>query len=84
MRAELEWLSVRTRVTPTDWVLGIEARVRALLSEGEVAEHLYREAIEQLREARLPSLSPDDRAQAGLPGEDDAARMDRELGAALV
>ena len=26
----LEWLSERTRTTPTDWVLGIDARVRAL------------------------------------------------------
>ena len=46
--AALEWLTERTRVTPTDWSLGIEARVRALLSEGEVAERLYREAIERL------------------------------------
>ena len=46
--AALEWLTERTRVTPTEWALGIEARVRALLSEGEVAERLYREAIERL------------------------------------
>ena len=37
-RAALEWLAERTRVTPTDWALGTEARVRALLSEGEAAE----------------------------------------------
>jgi hypothetical protein len=43
-----------------------------------------REAIEQLMEAPLAGLSRDDRAQAGLPGEDDTARMERELGAALV
>src|SRR4029079_15724440 len=30
VRAALEWLSERTRVTRTDWLLGIDARVRAL------------------------------------------------------
>jgi hypothetical protein len=48
VRAALEWLSGRTRVTPTDWSLGIEARVRALLSEGVTAESLYRESIARL------------------------------------
>jgi hypothetical protein len=27
VEAALEWLSERARVTPTDWALGIEARV---------------------------------------------------------
>ena len=49
----LEWLSERTRVTPTDWALGIEARVRALLSEGEAAERCYRESIERLGRTRV-------------------------------
>jgi hypothetical protein len=49
----LEWLSERTRVTPTDWALGIEARVRALLSEGESAESLYRESIARLGRTRV-------------------------------
>jgi DNA-binding CsgD family transcriptional regulator len=53
VRAALDWLSERTRVTPTDWSLGIEARVRALLSEGTTAESLYREAIERLSRTRL-------------------------------
>jgi ATP/maltotriose-dependent transcriptional regulator MalT len=35
-------------VTPTEWALGIEARIRAFLSEGEAAELLYRESIERL------------------------------------
>jgi DNA-binding CsgD family transcriptional regulator len=48
VRAALEWLSERTRVTSSDWALGIEARVRALLSEGEVADRLYRESIARL------------------------------------
>ena len=49
----LEWLSDRARVTPTAWALGIEARVRALLSEGAVAESLYRESIDHLGRTRL-------------------------------
>ncbi|MDX6627904.1 MAG: hypothetical protein QOH00_150, partial [Gaiellales bacterium] len=53
VRAALEWLSERTRLTPTEWVLGIEARVRALLSEGEVAEGRYRESIERLGRTRV-------------------------------
>ena len=53
LRTALEWLSERTRVTPTEWVLGIEARVRALLAEGEVAERLHRESIERLGRTRI-------------------------------
>ncbi|MDA0164445.1 helix-turn-helix transcriptional regulator [Solirubrobacter ginsenosidimutans] len=45
----LRRLSERTRPSGTDWALGIEARSRALLSDGEAADHLYREAIERLR-----------------------------------
>ena len=48
VRAALEWLAERTSVTPTDWALGIEARVRALLSEGDAADRLYRESIDRL------------------------------------
>ncbi|HEY3716740.1 MAG TPA: AAA family ATPase [Jatrophihabitantaceae bacterium] len=48
VRDALEWLSERTRVTPTEWALGIEDRVRALQSEGDVAEGLYRESIARL------------------------------------
>jgi DNA-binding CsgD family transcriptional regulator len=44
----LRRLSKATGASGTDWALGIEARSRALLSEGEAAEHLYREAIERL------------------------------------
>jgi DNA-binding CsgD family transcriptional regulator len=48
-----KWLSDRARVTPTEWVLGIEARARALLSEGESAERYYRESIERLSRTRV-------------------------------
>jgi DNA-binding CsgD family transcriptional regulator len=48
VQAALDWLSERTWVTPTEWVLGIEARVRALLSDGEAADRWYRESIQRL------------------------------------
>ena len=50
--AALEWLSERTRAMPTEWALGIEARIRALLSDGE-AEPYYRESIERLGRTRV-------------------------------
>ncbi|HEY6887012.1 MAG TPA: LuxR C-terminal-related transcriptional regulator, partial [Solirubrobacter sp.] len=43
-----EWLAERTRVTRTDWSLATEARVRALMSEGDAADAAYRDAIERL------------------------------------
>ena len=49
----LEWLSERTHVTSSDWLLGIEARVRALLGEADDAERDYRESIECLGRTRL-------------------------------
>jgi DNA-binding CsgD family transcriptional regulator len=55
IEAALEWLSERTGVTRTDWVLGIEARVRALLSDADAdaAECQYRESIERLARTRV-------------------------------
>jgi DNA-binding CsgD family transcriptional regulator len=41
-------LSSDMRASGTDFALGIEARARALLSDGDLAESLYREAIERL------------------------------------
>src|SRR3954451_15733455 len=52
LESALEWLSERTRVISSEWAIGIEARVGALLSEGEVAENLYRESIEHLSGTR--------------------------------
>ena len=49
----LERLSEMTRAGGTDWALGVEARSRALLNEGEVAERLYREAIDRLGRTRV-------------------------------
>jgi DNA-binding CsgD family transcriptional regulator len=51
--AAMESLSERTRATGTELALGIEARSKALLSDGAVAEQLYREAIERLGRTRL-------------------------------
>jgi DNA-binding CsgD family transcriptional regulator len=48
----LERVMAATASCNTDWGLGTQARCRALLSEGESAERLYREAIERL--ARTP------------------------------
>ena len=48
----LEWLSERTQVISSGWASGIETRLRALLSEGEIAENLYRRSIEHLSGTR--------------------------------
>ena len=49
----LERLTERTQAAGTEWALGIEARSRALLSEGPPAEELYREAIDRLARCRI-------------------------------
>jgi DNA-binding CsgD family transcriptional regulator len=49
----LDRLAQRTSASGTDWALGIEARSRALLSEGVVAERLYKEAIARLSRTRI-------------------------------
>jgi DNA-binding CsgD family transcriptional regulator len=53
VRAVRGWLSERTRVTRTEWVLGIEARVRALLSDGSAADGFYGESVERLGRTRI-------------------------------
>ncbi|TCN41784.1 AAA ATPase-like protein [Kribbella orskensis] len=49
----LRRLTETTSVAGGDWALGIEARSRALLSEGESADELYREAITRLTGTRM-------------------------------
>ena len=49
----LRRLAECTSAAGTDWALGIETRSRALLSGGESAERLYREAIERLSRTRV-------------------------------
>jgi ATP/maltotriose-dependent transcriptional regulator MalT len=46
-------LTETTLASGTDWALGTEARSRALLSEGEVADTLYCESIERLERTRI-------------------------------
>jgi DNA-binding CsgD family transcriptional regulator len=51
-------LTEQTQASDTEWALALEARSRALLSEGEAAESLYREAIDRLARTRLrPELA---------------------------
>ncbi|HEY2077789.1 MAG TPA: LuxR family transcriptional regulator [Streptosporangiaceae bacterium] len=49
----LERLSGMTRACGTDWALGVEARSRALVSDGAAAENFYREAIDRFARTRL-------------------------------
>ncbi|MGH3768804.1 MAG: helix-turn-helix transcriptional regulator [Pseudonocardiaceae bacterium] len=49
----LRRLSEMTRASGTDWGLGILARSSALLSDGQAAEALYREAVERLGRSRI-------------------------------
>ena len=49
----LQRLSMKARACQTTWALGIEARSRALLSTGSLAERGFREAIEHLGRARV-------------------------------
>jgi DNA-binding CsgD family transcriptional regulator len=57
-RDALARLTETTRPCGTDFALGIEARCRALLSDGAAADELYREAIDRLSRTRLrPELA---------------------------
>ena len=49
----LDRLATMTRASGSDWALGVEARSRALLTDGDAAEGLYHEAIERLSRTRV-------------------------------
>jgi len=51
--AALRQLGERTRAAGSEWALGIQARSRALLSDGPTADTLYREAIDHLGRSRI-------------------------------
>jgi DNA-binding CsgD family transcriptional regulator len=53
VEAVQDWMTRLTQATPTDWALGIAARVRALAGSGEAADRLYRESIARLSRTRL-------------------------------
>ena len=53
LSSALDWISERTREMPSEWSLGIEARIRALLSDGPDADGLYRKSIEHLGRTRI-------------------------------
>jgi DNA-binding CsgD family transcriptional regulator len=48
LAAVRDWMAGRLNATPTPWALGIDSRIRALLSEGDVADGLYRESLDHL------------------------------------
>jgi DNA-binding CsgD family transcriptional regulator len=51
--AALRQLGERTRAAGSEWALGIQARSRALLSDGPAADALYQEAIDHLGRSRI-------------------------------
>lgn len=52
-RRAFERVRETTRAAGTDWALGIEARLGALLSDGDAADELYKEAIRRLGRTRI-------------------------------
>jgi DNA-binding CsgD family transcriptional regulator len=52
-RDALDRLAELTWPAGTDWALGTQARSRALLSDGQIADLLYREAIERFGRTKL-------------------------------
>jgi DNA-binding CsgD family transcriptional regulator len=57
-RDALDRLSAMTAFKGSDWAKGMEARSRALLTEGKDAEHRHAEAVERLGRTRLrPELA---------------------------
>jgi DNA-binding CsgD family transcriptional regulator len=57
-REALDRLSAMTTIEGSDWAKGLEARSRALVSEGQEAEQYYAEAVERLGRTSLrPELA---------------------------
>src|SRR5260370_35013098 len=54
----LRRLAERTTPSGTDWARGVEARSRALLSEGDAAERLYLVSIEVLGNTPVRTQPP--------------------------
>jgi RNA polymerase sigma factor (sigma-70 family) len=52
-RRAFELVQETTSAAGTDWALGTEARLRALLSDGDDADELYQEAIKRLARTRI-------------------------------
>ncbi len=52
-RESLDQLCERTSASGTTWAKGTEARARALLEDGESAEHLHGEAVDALGQSRM-------------------------------
>jgi DNA-binding CsgD family transcriptional regulator len=52
-RTSLARLAEKTQACHTDWALGVEARSRALVSDGRRAETLYRSSIDCLTRTRM-------------------------------
>ena len=48
LAAASDWMALRAKATPTPWALGIDSRIAALSSEGDVAERFYRESLDHL------------------------------------
>jgi DNA-binding CsgD family transcriptional regulator len=53
VEAALGFMSERERMAGTDWSVGTEALIRALLHSGDVAEQRYQEAIEHFTRTKL-------------------------------
>ena len=55
LQRALVWMQERAAGTPTLWATGIEARIGALASDGDVADRLYQDSITRFGQTRLRS-----------------------------